>query len=94
VALSDGQVFLDPHHRADVAGRQKPLHAALRGGEDRCHRRWNPPMADQQGKVPQSEGPSLMGQQGGGRRRGFKAHREEHHRSLRVGLGNRQDIGR
>ena len=94
MALGDRPVFLLPHHRADMARRQKPLHAALRRGEDRLHRRRHPPMANQQGKIAKTQAQGLMGQQGRGGCGGFKAHREEHHRSRRVGLGDGQDVGR
>ena len=94
MALGDRPVFLHPHHRADMARRQKPLHAALRRGEDRLHRRRHPPMADQQGKIAKTQAQRLMGQQGRSGCGGFKAHREEHHRSRRVGLGDGQDVGR
>ena len=75
------------HHRSHVAGRQKALH--LVGGilQQRLHRRRHPHMGQQHAEIGQPQLPRLAQQQGRGRCRGFKTHRQKHHLALRARLG-------
>ena len=90
----EGPIFVHAHDGADVAGRQKPLHAVPRRREDRLDGRRHQHMGDQQRKIRPAPAGRLHDGHGVGRGRGLEADGKEHHLPLGVLLGQRHGVHR
>ena len=75
----DGDIFLVAHHRADVAGGQKALHAAVGRAQNRLHGRRHQHVRDQQREVLEALLRGLINRHRRGGGGGFEADAEEDH---------------